>query len=56
MTEDMEKLAQLQSQAEETGSQLAALQQQLSERENTLAQTEKNYSAAWLNWQRLEIS
>ncbi len=38
VTEDMERLAQLQSQAEETGSKLAALQQQLSEREETLAQ------------------
>lgn len=39
VTEDMEKLARLQSQAEETASKLAALQQQLSEREETLAQT-----------------
>jgi hypothetical protein len=39
VTEDMEKLAQLQSQAEETSSKLATLQQQLSEREDTLAQT-----------------
>lgn len=38
-TEDMEKLAQLQSQAEEMGSKLATLQQQLSERDETLAQT-----------------
>lgn len=39
MTQDMERLAQLQSQAEEAGSQLATLQQQLSERDDTLAQT-----------------
>lgn len=39
VTEDMEKLAQLQSQAEETSSQLATLQQQLTERDETLAQT-----------------
>ncbi len=39
VTEDMEKLAQLQSQAEETGFKLATLQQQLSEREETLTQT-----------------
>lgn len=39
MTENMEKLAQLQSQAEETDFKLAALQRQLSEREDTLAQT-----------------
>lgn len=38
VTEDMKKLAQLQSQAEETGSKLAALQQQLSERDETLTQ------------------
>lgn len=39
VTEDMEKLARLQSQAEETGSTLTILQQQLSEREETLTQT-----------------
>lgn len=39
MTEYMEKLAQLQSQAEEASSQLAALQQRLSERAELLAQT-----------------
>lgn len=39
VTEDMEKLAQMQSQAEETGSQLTTLQQQLAERDETLAQT-----------------
>ncbi len=39
VTEDLEKLAQLQSQAVETGSKLATLQQQLSERDETLAQT-----------------
>ena len=39
VTEDMEKLAQLQSQTEETGSKLATLQQQLTERDETLAQT-----------------
>ncbi len=39
VTEDMEKLAKLQSQAEETGVKLATLQQQLSEREELLAQT-----------------
>lgn len=39
VTEDMEKLAQLQAQAEETGSKLVTLQQRLSEREELLAQT-----------------
>jgi hypothetical protein len=39
MTQDMEKLAQLQSQAEETSTKLATLQQQLSERAELLAQT-----------------
>lgn len=39
VTEDMEKLAQLQSQAEETGFKLSTLQQQLSERADLLAQT-----------------
>lgn len=39
VTEGMEKLAQLQSQAEETGSKLSTLQQQLSERAELLAQT-----------------
>lgn len=39
VTEDMEKLAQLQSQAEETGFKLATLQQQLGERAELLAQT-----------------
>jgi uncharacterized protein HemX len=39
VTEDMERLAQLQAQAEETGSKLATLQQQLSERAELLAQT-----------------
>lgn len=39
VTEDMKKLAQMQSQAEETASQLATLQQQLSERAELLAQT-----------------
>lgn len=39
VTEDMEKLARLQSQAEETASKLVTLQQRLSEREETLAQT-----------------
>lgn len=38
-TEDMEKLAQLQSHAEETASKLVTLQQQLSERAELLAQT-----------------
>ena len=41
-TEDMEKLARLQTQAEETGSKLATLQQHLSEREETLAQTRED--------------
>jgi hypothetical protein len=39
VTENMEKLAQLQSQAEETGFKLSTLQQQLSERAELLAQT-----------------
>lgn len=39
VTEDMEKLAQLQAQAVEAGSKLAILQQQLSERAELLAQT-----------------
>jgi len=38
-TEDMEKLAQLQSHAQETASKLVTLQQQLSERAELLAQT-----------------
>ncbi len=38
-TEDMEKLAQLQSYAEETASKVVTLQQQLSERAELLAQT-----------------
>ncbi len=38
-TENLEKLAQLQSQADEAASQLATLRQRLSEREDTLAQT-----------------
>jgi uncharacterized protein HemX len=38
-TQDMERLAQLESQAEETASELATLQQQLSERAELLAQT-----------------
>ena len=39
VTEDMEKLAQLQAQAAEAGSKLATLQQQLRESEETLTQT-----------------
>jgi hypothetical protein len=39
VTEDMEKLAQLQSQAEETGIKLSTLQHQLSELTELLAQT-----------------
>lgn len=39
VTEDMEKLAQLRSQAEEMGSKLGTLQQQLSDRAELLAQT-----------------
>lgn len=38
VTQDMEKMAQLQSQAVETASKLATLQQQLSEREELLTQ------------------